>query len=212
MKKINVSFALITLLLVTALVIGGKVHAQTSSIPTAGTSNGTGNVTEPLLYNKAGGTVSAYNSNTNSLIPGWYYTQTGSPRYYYANGVYYDPATQTYGGSILYPGAAGPQSGSTGAAEATISGASAASTGVNGTPATSTAGTNTSSNTSTGSSGSGSTGITGTVGTNGVAGTTFTPGVPNTGMGGIVLYAWLALILSAATAVVGTMYLTRDAS
>lgn len=43
------------------------------------------------------------------LIPGWYYDSDGSPRYYYANGVYYDPATQSYGGMVLYPGADGPQ-------------------------------------------------------------------------------------------------------
>ncbi len=87
------SIAIVALLL-TAFVIGEKVHAQTS--------------TAPVLYNQSGGTVDVYDSATDSLTPGWYYTDTGSPRYYYANGVYYDPASQSYGGSVLYPTADGP--------------------------------------------------------------------------------------------------------
>jgi LPXTG-motif cell wall-anchored protein len=63
-----------------------------------------------MLYNSSGVRVEGYNVTTKALNPGWYYTQTGSPRYYYANGVYYDPATQSYGGSVQYPGAPGPQS------------------------------------------------------------------------------------------------------
>jgi hypothetical protein len=62
-----------------------------------------------ILYTQSGAPIQTYNSSTNSLTPGWYYTSNGSPRYYYANGVYYDPATQTYGGSVLYPNANGPQ-------------------------------------------------------------------------------------------------------
>ncbi len=86
------------------------------------------------------------------IVPGWYYDEVDAPRYYYANGVYYDPASQSYGGSVLYPNEAGPQINSA-----------------------------------------------------------FTPGVPNTGAGGTAFYAWLALIVSAGTAVAGTYYLTRNA-
>lgn len=93
MKKI-VSIAVVTLLL--TVVIGGGVHAQTNSAP--------------VLYNQSGTVVNGFDSSANALTPGWYYTQTGTPLYYYANGMYYDPSSQSYGGSILYPTADGPQS------------------------------------------------------------------------------------------------------
>lgn len=203
MKRYHTS--LLVVLLLAVLAIGGNAYAQVTN--STGSSNGTGMVTPPTLYNQSGASVNGYNSATNSLTPGWYYTKTGSPRYYYANGVYYDPANQTYGGSILYPGATGPQSGSTGAADATISGSSAAALGSN-PPATAS---------TTSSSNSNSTGISGTVvntspTTAGVMNPdgTFTPGVPNTGVGGAALSGWLALIASALIAVVGTRYLTRN--
>lgn len=93
MKHIYISLAKSALLLV-ILLLGTYVHAQTT----------------PALYNQSGQAVNGYNAGTNSLTAGWYYTSTGAPRYYYANGVYYDPATQSYGGEIIYPNADGPQS------------------------------------------------------------------------------------------------------
>ncbi len=47
-------------------------------------------------------------SHAQSITPGWDYSETGEPRYYYANGAYYDPLTQSYGGTVLYPEADGP--------------------------------------------------------------------------------------------------------
>jgi hypothetical protein len=66
--------------------------------------------TAPTLYNQTGDVVNAFDSETQALRPGWYYDEAGSPRYYYANGVYYNPASQSYGGSVMYPAAEGPQS------------------------------------------------------------------------------------------------------
>ncbi len=84
------------------------------------------------------------------IVPGWYYDENGNPLYYYANGVAYDPLTQSYKGSVVYPEASGPET------------------------------------------------------------LTFTPGVPNSGVGGSAVTAWFALIVSAAVAVAGTHYLTRS--
>lgn len=193
-----ISIAIVALLL-TAVIVGGRALAQTTSYvnshgdtvwmtttnngSSAGVSNPNGiagagangpatvittNTTlaqntsssaatysGPTLYNQNGMVVNGFNSSTNSMIPGWYYTASGVPLYYYANGVYYDPSTQTYGGTVIYGGAAGPTLGSTALSNI------------------------------------------------------FTPGVPNTGLGGIALYAWFALIASAAAAVFGVRYLSR---
>jgi hypothetical protein len=134
MKNLYVSFAK-SVLLIVILLVCSVAQAQT-------------------LYNQNGDTVNAYNSTTDTLVPGWYYSEGGAPRYYYANGVYYDPSTQSYDGVILYPKGDGPQSLS--------------------------------------------------------AQSGFTPGVPNTGLGGRAVYGWLSLLISAGVAVAGTQYLTRS--
>jgi hypothetical protein len=125
MKTQYFGSVMVTLLMVSALLVAGQASAQTSTTTTttatSTTSGGGGStgvstgssgsfISPEMLYNQSGVRIEGYNGTTKALNPGWYYTQTGSPRYYYANGVYYDPATQSYGGSVLYPSASGPQS------------------------------------------------------------------------------------------------------
>ncbi len=107
--------------------------------------------TVPTLYNQQGTVVDAYDASAGALTAGWYYSDTGAPRYYYANGAYYDPSTQSYGGTVVYPNADGPS----------------------------------------------------------MSMAIFTPGVPNTGVGGRALTLTLALLVSAGAAVVGTYCLSR---
>jgi hypothetical protein len=59
----------------------------------------------PQLYNQSGAVV---NSGNTALPAGYYYlggtpAQGGHQVYYYGNGTYYDPTTQTYGGSVSDP-------------------------------------------------------------------------------------------------------------
>jgi hypothetical protein len=91
MKKLKFVLGFLALCAMTT-----TVHAQVTGAPT--------------LYDQNGGVVNAYDQASNSLTAGWYYSAAGQPLYYYANGVSYDPATQTYSGNILYPNASGPQS------------------------------------------------------------------------------------------------------
>jgi len=72
-----------------------KTHAQASL--------------EPVLYNKEGQVVNGYDAVIGGLNEGWYYSRDGRPLYYYPNGVYYNPESQTYGGSVVYPDADGPR-------------------------------------------------------------------------------------------------------
>lgn len=67
------------------------VHAQTQA--TSGTM--------PILYNSSG---SAVNTSGTYLPTGTYYLDTGGQHWVsYSDGVYYDPSTNTFGGSIYNP-------------------------------------------------------------------------------------------------------------
>lgn len=58
--------------------------------------------TMPVLYNSSGQPVNV--NSTGALAAGYYYLAPGSQQqvYYYGNGVFYNPATGTYGGSSVY--------------------------------------------------------------------------------------------------------------
>ena len=73
---------------------------MTGSSATSGSTGTSGSM--PILYDQNGNQVNA----TNGSIPAGYYylnapqSQGGHQVEYYGNGTYYDPTTQTYGGSI----------------------------------------------------------------------------------------------------------------
>ncbi|MDP3962673.1 MAG: hypothetical protein Q8Q03_02295 [bacterium] len=95
MKKI-ISTAVIALLVMMGVSQGVSAQTYTPS-PNA-----------PVLYNQSGQVVNGFNTSTGGLNAGTYYTAQGNERYYFPNGTYYDPATQQYGGNIIYPNVPGP--------------------------------------------------------------------------------------------------------
>ena len=140
MKKSYIAIGLVAL----ALLFAGSsgVHAQATTMP--------------VLYDQNG---TAVNNSTTVLGAGYYYlngspAQGGHQVYYYGNGTYYDPATQSYGGSVSDP---------------------------NGTAG---------------------------VSLNYVA-PTVTPGVPNTGAGGMAAYNWAVLIISGLALVASATYIVQ---
>jgi hypothetical protein len=75
--------------------------------PSTGTYGGSVNPTTtytapgatPVFYNAPNGT--AANPGGTPLNAGYYYASNGDQVYYYGNGTYYDPTTQTYGGQAF---------------------------------------------------------------------------------------------------------------
>ena len=79
----------LSLVFVFALGVSGSAQAQTTGMM-------------PVLYNSSGQAVNSSTSTTTALPAGTYYLQPGSsqPVNYLGNGIYYNPATQSYGGSV----------------------------------------------------------------------------------------------------------------
>jgi hypothetical protein len=133
MRNMNktITGATLALLLAAAVILPQGANAQTSNTTsntsgsnTSGTSY-TGNM--PELYMTQGGTVSN-GAGSSALTPGWYYMQSGNRVYYYGNGTYYDPVTQTYGGSVSNP------NGTAGAYTYTVNNSSGSNAGTSVTP------------------------------------------------------------------------------
>lgn len=58
--------------------------------------------TMPVLYNSSGQAVNI--GNTTALAAGYYSLSPGGQQvYYYGNGTFYNPSTETYGGSVTNP-------------------------------------------------------------------------------------------------------------
>ena len=101
-----VAFALLGAAGVASAQTTNTSSSTTTMASTTNTNTGTMNTTSsntttnmPTFYDQAGNQVGA---NGASMPAGYYYLQTGGGHqiYYYGNGTYYDPTTQTYGGMI----------------------------------------------------------------------------------------------------------------
>ncbi len=93
MKTVIVTVAAVIVVMFLAV---GSVGAQTSASTEARSG------VMPILYDVNGNAVNS--SNVGSLPTGTYYLdRDGDQPVSYTGGVYYDPATNTYGGSIYNP-------------------------------------------------------------------------------------------------------------
>ena len=173
------------------------------------------------------------NSGGSSEPAGYYYNSSGQQVYYYGNGTYYNPTTGTYGGTAFSSSTTGSGSNTTNTTGSTMTNTGTTNTGgtdqtpllysqsgqvVNSGGTSEPAGyyynasgqqiyyygNGTYYDPSTGTYGGQAFGTT--------ASSASAPGVPNTGAGGDAAYTWLALLVSAAIAAGGVLYLSRRSS